>query len=136
MEAVTRRHLEEALCGEALAALRYALFADRATDEGLEDIAELFREIGEEERREHFREIAELLGLVRTTAENLEMALAGEVTEHRRLYPQYAGEARRAGDDEIAEQFIELGEDEHRHADRLRGALAATEALAGVALGV
>jgi rubrerythrin len=136
MEAVTRRHLEEALCGEALAALRYALFADRATDEGLEDVAELFREIGEEERREHFREIAELLGLVRTTAENLEMALAGEVTEHRRLYPQYAGEARRAGDDEIAEQFIELGEDEHRHADRLRGALAATEALAGVALGV
>ena len=136
MEAVTRRHLEEALCGEALAALRYALFADRATDEGLEDIAELFREIGEEERREHFREIAELLGLVRTTAENLEMALAGEVTEHRRLYPQYAGEARRAGDDEIAEQFIELGEDEHRHADRLRGALAATEALAGVAIGV
>jgi len=136
MEAVTRRHLEEALCGEALAALRYALFADRATDEGLEDIAELFREIGEEERREHFREIAELLGLVRTTAENLEMALAGEVTEHRRLYPQYAGEARRAGDEEIAEQFIELGEDEHRHADRLRGALAATEALTGVALGV
>lgn len=136
MEAVTRRHLEEALCGEALAALRYALFADRATDEGLEDVAELFREIGEEERREHFREIAELLGLVRTTAENLEMALAGEVTEHRRLYPQYAGEARRAGDEEIAEQFVELGEDEHRHADRLRGALAATEALAGVALGV
>jgi rubrerythrin len=136
MEAVTRRHLEEALCGEALAALRYALFADRATDEGLQDIAELFSEIGEEERREHFREIAELLGLVRTTAENLEMALAGEVTEHRRLYPQYAGEARRAGDEEIAEQFVELGEDEHRHADRLRGALAATEALAGVALGV
>ncbi|MEX1157175.1 MAG: ferritin family protein [Chloroflexota bacterium] len=133
---MTRRHLEEALCGEALAALRYALFADRATDEGLEDIAELFREIGEEERREHFREIAELLGLVRTTAENLEMALAGEVTEHRRLYPQYAGGARRAGDEEIAEQFIELGEDEHRHADRLRGALAATEALTGVALGV
>ncbi len=134
MEAVTRRHLEEALCGEALAALRYALFADRATDEGLEDIAELFREIGDEERREHFREIAELLGLVRATRENLEMALAGEVTEHRRRYPQYAGEARRAGDDAIAEQFIELGEDEHRHADRLRGALVATEALAGVAL--
>lgn len=134
MEAVTRRHLEEAMCGEALAALRYALFADRATDEGLEDIAELFREIGDEERREHFREIADLLGLVRTTAENLEMALAGEVTEHRRLYPQYAGEARRAGDDAIAGQLIELGEDEHRHANRLRGALVATEALAGVAL--
>jgi len=134
MEAVTRRHLEEALCGEALASLRYALFADRAAAEGRQDVADLFREIGEEERREHFREIAELLGLARTTVENLEMALAGEVTEHRRLYPQYAGEARRVGDDAIAEQFIELGDDEHRHADRLRGALAATETLTGVAL--
>ncbi len=136
MEALTRRHVEEAMCGEALAALRYALFADRATSEGLDDIAELFREIGDEERREHFRELAELLGLVGTTRENLEMALAGEVTEHRRRYPRYAGEARRVGDDLVAEQFIELGEDEHRHANRLRGALLANEALAGVAVGV
>ncbi|MEO7332532.1 MAG: ferritin family protein [Gemmatimonadales bacterium] len=131
MEAVTRRHLEDALCGEAMAALRYALFADRAREDGFDDIAELFREIGDEERREHYREIAELLDLVGTTPQNLESSLAGEVTEHRRLYPQYAGEARQAGDEAIAEQFIELGEDEHRHAERLRGALAATEALAG-----
>lgn len=136
MEAITRLHLEEALCGEALAALRYALFADRAASEGLVDIATIFREIGDEERREHFREIAERLGLVRTTWENVESALAGEVTEHRRRYPQYAGEARRAGDDAIADQFIELGEDEHRHADRLRGALVAMEALSGAALAV
>ena len=42
MEAVTRRHLEEALCGEALASLRYALFADRAADEGLEQMGRYY----------------------------------------------------------------------------------------------
>lgn len=134
MEAITRQHLETALGGEALASLRYLLFADRAREDGMTDVAELFLEIAQEERREHFREIAEQLGLVGTTHENLEMALAGEVTEHRRLYPEYAGEARRAGDEAIAEQFIELGEDEHRHADRLRGALAASEVLVGAGI--
>lgn len=130
MEAITRLHLERALAGEALASLRYELFADRAEEEGLDDVAELFEQISKQERREHFREIAEMLGLVGTTAQNLQAALAGEVTEHRSLYPLYAGEALRAGDDPAAERFIELGGDEHKHADRLRNALGALEVLA------
>lgn len=130
MEAATRLHLEKALAGEAMAALRYALFADRAEDEGLDDVAELFEEISKQERKEHFREIAELLALVGSTRQNLEAALAGEVTEHRSLYPLYAGEAHRAGDEAVAQRFMELGGDEHRHADRLRGAIAALDALA------
>jgi rubrerythrin len=129
MEPVTRLHLERALAGEAMASLRYTLFADRAEEEGLDDVAELFEEISKQERKEHFREIAEMLGLVGTTAQNLQAALAGEVTEHRSLYPLYAGEAHRAGDESVAERFIELGGDEARHADRLRNALAALEAL-------
>lgn len=129
MEPVTRLHLEKALAGEAMASLRYALFADRAEDEGFDDIAGLFEEIGKQERKEHFREIAQMLGLVGSTRQNLEAALAGEVTEHRSLYPLYAGEAHRAGDESVAERFIELGGDEHRHADRLRGAIGALEAL-------
>ena len=130
MEAITRLHLERALAGEALASLRYELFADRAEEEGLDDVAELFEEISKQERKEHFREIADMLGLIGTTAQNLQAALAGEVTEHRSLYPLYAGEAHRAGDDAAAERFIELGGDEHRHADRLRNALGALEVLA------
>ena len=129
MEPVTRLHLERALAGEAMASLRYTLFADRAEEEGLDDVAQLFEEISKQERKEHFREIAEMLGLVGTTAQNLQAALAGEVTEHRSLYPLYAGEAHRAGDESVAERFIELGGDEARHADRLRNALAALEAL-------
>ena len=123
MKPRTRNHLEVALAGEAMAALRYHLFATRAEEEGFSGIGALFEEIGVQERHEHFAEIAELLGLVGTTRENLEVALEGEVSEHHRLYPAYAGEAHRAGDEDAAERFIELGGDEHRHADLLRDAL-------------
>ena len=133
MDPRTRLHLEAALTGEALAALRYNLFAERAEVEGRPEVATLFRTIGRQERSEHFAEIAELLGLVGTTRQNLEMAISGEVVEHHRLYPTYAAEARHAGDEPAAERFIELGGDEHRHANLLRQALGEMEAVpAGV----
>ena len=129
MHATTRSHLEAALAGEALAALRYHLYAERAAEEGFPGIAALFEEIGAQERREHFAEVADLLGLVDSTRGNLEQALTGEMTEHHELYPDYAGEAHRVGDEDAAERFIELGGDEHRHADLLREALRDLDAL-------
>jgi rubrerythrin len=113
-------NLEQALRGEALAALKYWLFERQAESEGLEDVAELFERIGKQERREHAREIATMLGLPGSTRENLVSAIDGEVDEHRRLYPRFASLARAAGDIEAAERFQELGADEHRHADALR----------------
>ncbi len=124
MHPMTRANLEAALAGEAMAALRYRLFGDQAEADGLADVEELLAEVEEEERRCHAAEIARHLGVVRSTRENLAAALEGEVTEHRRLYPLFAAQARRVGDIEIAELFQELGADEHVHADRIRKALA------------
>ena len=129
METRTRINLEVALAGEALAALRYILFAERAEAEGHPEVATLFRTIGRQERTEHFTEIAELLELVGSTERNLEASISGEVAEHHRLYPTYAAEARHAGDEAAAKRFIELGGDEHQHADILRGALATLKAV-------
>jgi rubrerythrin len=120
MDTTTRMNLEQALRGEALAALKYWLFERQAESEGLEDVAELFERIGKQERREHAREIATMLGLPGSTRENLVSAIDGEVDEHRRLYPRFASLARAVGDIEAAERFQELGADEHRHADALR----------------
>ena len=120
MNTTTHANLEHALQGEALAALKYWLFAKQAEAEGLHDVADLFEQIGKEERREHGREIARLLNLPGTTRENLRSAVDGEVHEHRHLYPGFASQARRAGEIEAAERFQELGADEHRHADALR----------------
>ena len=123
MNSRTRMNIEAALAGEALAALRYQLFADQARGEGYDHVAELFLLAGLQERKEHFRELATLVGLTGSTRENLRTAIAGEVTEHRSLYPRFAARAREDGDLDVAERFQELGADEHRHADRLREAL-------------
>jgi rubrerythrin len=123
MHPMTRANLEAALAGEAMAALRYRLFADRAEDDGLEEIERLFESIGCDERREHARQIANALDIVHATRENLAAALHGEVTEHHRLYPMFAAQARRVGDIDAAELFDALGRDEHVHADELRAAI-------------
>jgi rubrerythrin len=123
MDPRTRENVETALAGEAMAALRYMLFADQARQEGYPRVAELFECAARQERKDHFRELAALLGLVGPTDQNLRTAIGGEMTEHRHFYPHYASEARRAGDRDVAHRFQELGADEHRHADVLRGAL-------------
>jgi rubrerythrin len=123
MNVRTRKSVEAALTGEALAALRYQLFAQQARREGYGQVAELFASAGNTERKEHFKELAALIGLVGGTHENLRAALLGEVTEHRTLYPRFAALAREDGDDEVAARFVELAADEHEHADRLRTAL-------------
>jgi rubrerythrin len=123
MDPRTRRNVEAALAGEAMAALRYLLFADQARAEGYPRVAELFESASRQERKEHFRELAALVGLVGSTQRNLQTAISGEMTEHRTLYPRYAAEARRAEEIEVAGRFQELGADEHHHADVLRCAL-------------
>jgi rubrerythrin len=120
MQSRTRFNVEAALAGEAMAALRYQLFADQARNEGHERIAELFAVAGIEDRFGHFRELAALAGLVGTTRQNLRTAIAGEVTEHRSLYPRFASQAHQDDEDEVAERFRALGSDEGRMADRLR----------------
>jgi rubrerythrin len=120
MHPMTRANLEAALAGEALAALRFRLYADRADDEGLADVAELFEDIGREERRDHARRIAGALGVIGSSRDNLIAALDGELTEHHRLYPSFAAQARRVGDLEAAALFEELAREEDAHAQRIR----------------
>lgn len=129
MHPMTRANLEAALAGEALAALRYRLYADRAGDEDLGDIEALFEDIGRVERRDHARRIAGALGVIGSSHDNLAAALDGELTEHHRLYPSFAAQARRVGDVEAAALFEELARDEDVHAERIRAALARRRAV-------
>ncbi len=123
MQSRTRFNIEAALAGEAMAALRYQLFADRARQEGHERIATLFDEAACPDHRQRCGDLAEAAGLVATTRENLRAALAGEVTEHRSLYARFAAQAQQDGETAAATRLQALGADEQRHVDRLRGAL-------------
>jgi rubrerythrin len=115
--------------GEALAFARYTLFADRAREEGHAATADLLERVALEERFEHFRELAELYGLLGDTEENLETALEGESEEVTNTYLRFEQDARAAGDDLVADRFAEIRRDEMKHEDLFRQELAKVRVL-------
>lgn len=113
---VVQKDIEDAMKGEAFAYAKYMLFAQQARERGNPELADLFERAAKMERMEHFREHAELAGLLKgSDADNLRNAMAGERYEKTTMYPQMAERARQAGDRQAAERFTEIGRDEGKH---------------------
>lgn len=111
--------------GEAFAYAKYMMFAEQARAHGHPAIATLFENTAKTERLEHFREHAELAGLVSSSdADNLRDAIAGETYETTDMYPEMAARAAQAHDNEAAARFTEIGKDESKHRDAFTAALA------------
>ncbi len=103
----TTRNLNAAFAGESNAAHRYQLFAKQADQEGLAQVAKLFRAAAasEEIHRERHRAAIKKLGgqadtvtledvKVGTTAENLRAAIDGESYERDTMYPGFIAAAK------------------------------------------
>ncbi|SDL76658.1 rubrerythrin family protein [Nonomuraea jiangxiensis] len=116
----TKRDLDTAMHGEALAYAKYRLYAENAKDPA---VARLFRGNADVERREHLAEEAKLAGFVGTTSDNLKTAIAGERYESQTMYPTFAKRATAAGDTEAADRFSHNAEDEAGHARAFQQAL-------------
>ncbi len=85
--------LKDAFAGESQANRRYLAFAKKADTEGYPQIAKLFRAAAEAETihaMNHFR----VLGGVKTTEENLGVAVAGESYEYQTMYPNFFNDAK------------------------------------------
>jgi rubrerythrin len=93
LAAMTEADLRAAFAGESQAAEKYLVFAEQAEEEGLPNIARLFRAISYAETR-HARNHLRVLGGIGTTAENLQAAFEGEAFEVDEMYPAYAEVAR------------------------------------------
>ena len=120
-----QKDLETAMKGEAFAYAKNSLFGEQARAHGHAEVAALFDSAAKTERLEHFREHAELAGLVSSSdADNLRDAIAGENYETTKMYPEMAARARQAGDKEAAARFSEIGGDESKHRDAFAAALA------------
>ena len=119
----TRANLEAAMKGEAFAAAKYQMFADRARRSGHPEIAKLFEDAAKQEHDEHLAEEAKLAGLPGNDADNLRNAIAGEDYEATTMYRQFAEQARAAGDKAAADRFEEIRRDEAKHRDAFRKAL-------------
>ncbi len=118
----TKKHVGEAFAGESQANRKYLKFAEVAEKEGFPEIAKLFRETAEQETAHAMAWMKEL-GIIGTTAENLNAAIDGEAHEYTKMYPQFAKVAENEGFVELAKKFRLLAAIEERHANAFRRAL-------------
>ncbi len=125
----TEQNLINAFAGESQARNRYTYFAQKAKEEGYEQIAEIFCMTADNEK-EHaklfYEHIGNTIGHVNakypfemgTTEENLKSAAAGENEEWTTLYANSEKIAKEEGFDEIANTFHFVIEAEKHHEQR------------------
>ena len=100
----TTDNLKEAFAGESQANRKYLAFARKADEEGLPQIARLFRAAAAAETVHANNHLKALEG-IRSTAENLQEAAGGENYEVISMYPPMLTEAESAGEKRAARSF-------------------------------
>lgn len=119
----TSTNLQNAFAGESQANRKYLAWAKKAELEGHKKIAKLFRAVAEAETI-HAHNHLKQMGGIKATKENLEAALAGEVFEFQKMYPQMIEEAQAEGDKDAVRTFTYANEVEKVHAELYTKALA------------
>jgi rubrerythrin len=97
-------NLKAAFAGESQANRRYLAFAKKADAEGFPQIARLFRAAAHAETTHAHNHLRAMDG-VKGTAENLEVAIAGENYEVVSMYPAMLEEAQTEGDKRASNSF-------------------------------
>ena len=115
----TEKNLQDAFAGESQARNKYTYFAEKAREEGYEQIANIVLETARNEQ-EHAKKGFEALhgGAVPTTAENLQAGIDGENEEWTDMYKRMAAEAREEGFTRIAAQMDMVAKVEKDHEER------------------
>jgi rubrerythrin len=92
----TSENLAEAFAGESQANQKYRAFAKKAEQEGLPNIARLFKTAAEAERVHAEGHLRAMAG-IGSTGENLRTAIAGETYEYTTMYPPMLEKAEAEG---------------------------------------
>jgi rubrerythrin len=93
---VTEQNLRDAFAGESQANRKYLAFARRAEQEGLTQVAKLFRATAQAETV-HAMAYLRVMDGVRSTGENLREALSGEGYVFKEMYPRFLATAMDEG---------------------------------------
>lgn len=118
----TEQNLMEAFAGESQANRKYLAFAKKADQEGYPQVAKLFRAAAEAETV-HAHAHLRALKAVKTTAENLKEAIAGETHEFKNMYPPMIEAAKSEGNKAAERSFTFANTVEKVHADLYQKAL-------------
>ena len=123
----TSDNLKEAFAGESQANRKYLAFAKKAEKDGFPQVARLFRAAAEAETV-HAHAHLRVLGGIKSTAENLEEAAAGEAHEFTSMYPGFVAEAQAEGNKAAEISCKNAMAVEKQHHALYEGALAAVKA--------
>lgn len=118
----TYDNLKIAFASESQTNIEYLAYAHKAMEEGLMEMAQLFREAAGAEVV-HALSHLHTMGVVRTTKENLKEAAEGESLDIVSMYPKFIEEAVHEGKEEAAHSFRIALEREKHHRDMFRKAL-------------
>ena len=92
----TEENLKDAFAGESQAHTKYLACARHAEQEGLAQVARLFRAAAQAEMVHALAHLKVMDG-VRSTTENLQDAITGENFEFKEMYPNYVAAAMEEG---------------------------------------
>ncbi len=118
----TTKNLQEAFAGESQANRKYLAFAKKADQEGYPQAAKLFRAAAEAETVHAHAHLRVLKG-IKSTAENLKEAIAGETHEFKSMYPAMIDAAKSESEKAAERSFTYANEVEKIHADLYQKAL-------------
>ena len=120
----TDENLKAAFAGESQANRKYLVFAKAADAEGFPQVAKLFRAAAEAETI-HALNHLRVMGQVKSTADNLGVAISGETSEFESMYPQFIEEAKTEGNKKALQSFDLANRVEQVHAGLYKKALEA-----------
>ena len=100
----TMDHLKEAFAGESQANRKYTAFAKKAEQDGFKQVAKLFRAAAEAETL-HAHAHLRVMGGIKTTADNLQVAKDGEGYEFQKMYPEFLVQAKAEGNAAAIKSF-------------------------------
>ena len=119
----TMEDLAAAFAGESQARSKYMAFAKKAEEEGLPQVARLFRAAAQAEFVHTQNHLRAMEG-IKSTAENLEAAINGENYEVVTMYPPFIANAEAEGAKRAKTSFQYAWEVEKCHEELYRQALA------------
>jgi len=118
----TREALQQAYTGEAKAALRLQVYAEKAEEEGYPQIAKLFRVIAASEAV-HGARALRLLKEIRSTEENLAESFESEERIARVAYGEFVRQAEAEGNQAAVLHFSQSRDVEGTHANLYKSAM-------------
>jgi rubrerythrin len=118
----TDENLKAAFAGESQANRMYLAFAKKAEEEGYPQIAMLFKAAAQAETV-HALNHLQVMGHVKSTADNLGTAVSGETYEFKKMYPDFIEDANKEGNKKAQVSFDYANKVEQIHAALYQKAL-------------